>query len=185
LSGEAPEINGERCPKLQWFCNRVAFVLTAPRLVREKWWTVTVHAFRRRVTGQPRSRRVWQAIVAALAVLVFFGDIGQTGHLLLTAHVRCPYDGALVHEDELPSSVRTFGAGNSAPAPLPVSAVPQHEHEDCGVLGVSHRVSALVVAGRPGEVCGVERVQPPAWLGSRPRAARSILSYAPKLSPPV
>ena len=139
---------------------------------------------RRRVLAQPRRWRTWQAFVATLAVLAFFGDVWRTGHLLLTAHVRCPYDGALVHEDELPPSSRTLEARNSERAPLPVSAVPHHDHHDCDACGAVHRFSAIILPGQRA-LGRAQLAVLPASLGRQQYAARSVLSYAPKLSPPV
>jgi hypothetical protein len=117
-------------------------------------------------------------------VLAFFGDVWRTGHLLFTQHVRCPYDGALVHEDELPASALTREAGNASRTALPVSAVPHHDHHDCDAFGPVHRFSAIIVPGR-GEVRGAEASLLPSRPDPRQCVARSVLSYAPKLSPPV
>jgi hypothetical protein len=123
-------------------------------------------------------------LIAALAVLAFFGDVWRTGHLLLTHHVRCPYDGALVHEDELPASALTSEAGIASRAPLPVSAVPHHDHHDCDACGAVHRFSAIIAPGRGG-LCRAEASLLSLQPNSQQHVARSVLSYAPKLSPPV
>jgi hypothetical protein len=143
-----------------------------------------VHTSCRRFRTQPHRWRTCQAILATLAVLAFFGDVWRTGHLLLTPHVRCPYDGALVHEDELPPSALTLEARNSERAPLPVSAVPHHDHHDCDALGAVHRFSAIIVPGQR-SVRRAEVSVLSSRLDPRHPVARSVLSYAPKLSPPV
>jgi hypothetical protein len=123
-------------------------------------------------------------LAAALVLLAFCGDVCRPAHLLLSPHVRCPYDGALVHEDELPPSLLTLAARDAARAPQPVSVQPRHDHHGCDVSGAVHRFSAILVPGGGGvrraaaSPLSVQR-------DSRERVARSVLSYAPKLSPPV
>jgi hypothetical protein len=142
-----------------------------------------VQAFRRRVRTQ-RFWRTCQAFVAALALLTLCGDVWRTAHLILSAHIRCPYDGALVHEDELPASILTAAARDGERAPRPVSAMPRHDHHGCQVSGAIHRFLAIVVPRRTGVRRAV--VSAPSLGRDCPkRLVLSILSYAPKLSPPV
>ena len=143
-----------------------------------------MQTFRPGVRRQPHRWQAWYAVIATLALLAFFGDVGRTGHLLLTHHVRCPYDGALIHDDELPAGARTASTETSARTPLPVSAVPRHEHHDCDVYGAFHRFSAIIVPGQ-GEVHRAEVSELSSQPDPRQRVARAVLSYAPKLSPPV
>jgi hypothetical protein len=148
--------------------------------VREKRATGAVQMFGRGARSQLRRWRAWYAVIATLALFAFFGDVGRTGHLLLTHHVRCPYDGALIHDDERPASAQA----TTAPTPLPVSAVPRHEHHDCNAGGAVHRFSAIIVH-TPGEACRAEVSALSSQPDPQQRVARSVLSYAPKLSPPV
>ncbi len=141
-----------------------------------------MQTFRRGVRGQ-RRWRLWHAIIAALALLTFSGDVYQTAHLLLTVHVRCPFDGALVHEDELSLSERALDAASTR-ASQPVSVVPRHEHGDCAAHRLVHRFAAIVVPVRD-VVRGAEAVRVVTLDGSDIALARSVLSYAPKLSPPA
>jgi len=142
-----------------------------------------VPTFRRGVRSQ-RRWRIWHAVIAALAVLTFFGDVYHTAHLLLTVHVRCPLDGALVHEDELALGERALDAMPSRRAPQPVSAVPIHDHGDCAGHGVLHRFAAIVLPVRGPVHCAQARATV-ALDGAESAVARSVLSYAPKLSPPA
>jgi hypothetical protein len=117
-------------------------------------------------------------------LLTFCGGAWRTAHLLLSPHFRCPYDGALVHEDELPASLLTPEARNAERGPQPVSALPRHEHHGCEAYGAAQRFLAIVAPGR-----AVVRRAEVSALSVRParqqRPALSILSYAPKLSPPA
>jgi hypothetical protein len=158
-------------------------VLTASPSSRQKS-SLAVLPLARRPPAAPVLWRTWCALVAAFALLSLFGDLWQAGHLLLTNHVRCPYDGALVHEDELPAGTRSRQARPFARGPLPVSAVPQHEHHDCGVLGAAHRFSAAIVSGR-GALERPEASESCLRLAPEFATKRSVLTYAPKLSPPV
>jgi hypothetical protein len=173
-----------RLPKIAMILQSSCICVDGSPSVREKGATVAVQTFRRGVRSQPQRWQAWYAVIATLALLAFFGDVGRTGHLLLTHHVRCPYDGALVHDDELPPSARATGAETSARTPLPVSAVPRHEHHDCDACGAVHRFSAVIVPGQ-GEVCRAEVSALSAQSDVQQRVARSVLSYAPKLSPPA
>lgn len=143
-----------------------------------------MQSFRRRLRAQPRLWRTCCTFFAAIALLAFCGDVWRTAHLLLSAHVRCPYDGALVHADELPASLLTPAARDAARAPQPVSALPRHDHHRCEACGAVRRFLAIIVSG-PG---GGRRAEVSALSlrsDSRERVALSVLSYAPKLSPPV
>ncbi|HEY0468827.1 MAG TPA: hypothetical protein VGC79_31755 [Polyangiaceae bacterium] len=139
--------------------------------------------FRRGVRSL-RRWRIWHAVVAAFALLTFFGDVYQTAHLLLTAHVRCPLDGALVHEDEIPLGERALDDMPSRRGPRPESAVPIHDHGDCATRGVLHRFAAIVVPVRCPAGC-MQACDIVALDGAESAVARSVLSYAPKLSPPA
>ncbi|HEX3853005.1 MAG TPA: hypothetical protein VGF76_00980 [Polyangiaceae bacterium] len=125
---------------------------------------------------------MWHAVIATLAVLTFFGDVYHTAHLLLTPHVRCPFDGALVHEDELPLSARN--QTDLGRAQLPVSAVPRHEHGDCAARSAVHRFATIMLPVRRAVRCA-EALGLVANGDGDGAVARSVLSYAPKLSPPA
>jgi len=152
--------------------------------MRKKCASAAVRTFRHRARSQPRRWQALRAVLAVLAVLAFFGDVWRTGHLLLTPHVRCPYDGALVHEDELPAGALALSATGSARAPLPVSVVAHHDHDDCNAGGAVHCFSAIIVPGQP-EVRRAEVSLLSSSPSPRQSVTRSVLSYAPKLSPPV
>jgi hypothetical protein len=127
----------------------------------------------------PARRKVWAALVAAWALLTLLTDVFHAGHLLMVRHVSCPYDGALVHESDLTAQAR------KASKPVrgaPASLLPQHEHEHCDSLFISHHHATLLA--------GSERFDATAILAQAGIAERSrqvgaaVLSYAPKLSPP-
>lgn len=139
--------------------------------------------FRLEIRSQ-RRWRLWYAIIAAFALLTFFGDVYQTAHLLLTVHVRCPLDGALVHEDELPRGERALDEAPCRRAARPESAVPIHDHGDCATHGVLHRFAAIVVPVRVPLRCADEGGLVELHC-SETAVVRSVLSYAPKLSPPA
>lgn len=104
--------------------------------------------------------------------------------MLLVRHVTCPSDGMLVHADELPPvTARRPPSGRDARL-LAASAAPRHEHEDCCARSAVHRPLAFAFACQG--IVGVLEL----GLSLPPRdgeggAARAVLSYAPKLSPPL
>jgi len=98
-------------------------------------------------------------------------------------HVACPYDGVLVHEDELPADARASLDHSAGEAKSP-SVAPRHEHSDCAGLGAMDRPLAVVAISASATVRARQT-----FLASLPLKAtvvrRSVLSYAPKLPPPV
>ena len=128
-------------------------------------------------------RRLWQLLIAACLLTGSFTDVWRVAHLLAVRHVACPYDGVLVHEDELPAEVRA-SLGHSGRETKGVSAGPQHEHGACAGLGVLDRPLAVVAISASATIRARQTALP-----SLPLIAtvvkRSVLSYAPKLPPPA
>jgi hypothetical protein len=137
----------------------------------------------------PRSRapwptwRLWQALVALFLLAGLLTDVWHFGHLIAVRHVACPYDGVLVHEEEVPRGESVEGVGLRREV-LPVSVVPHHDHGHCAALATADRRLAIVsvspsIAARADQPARIS-------LPVVPNAeCRSVLSYAPKLSPPV
>jgi hypothetical protein len=103
-------------------------------------------------------------------------------HSLAVPHFECPYDGALVHEDELPEEAR--GARSAAASNEPGTAVvPHHDHGNCRESCWSQRPAAFFSFSRAliATVLWLQRAEP---VPALPAIVREVLSYAPKLPPP-
>lgn len=137
----------------------------------------------RRFGSLSRGVPLWQLLGGAIAVLVLFGGVFRTIHLATVRHVSCPFDGALVHADDLPRYVQEELAAQKRHA-VPVSAIPPHHHDDCGSLAVSLR--HFVGASKPAAVRQARDVRGALVLGvGESGFERSVLSYAPRLPPPA
>ncbi|HEY2405052.1 MAG TPA: hypothetical protein VGI10_03570 [Polyangiaceae bacterium] len=125
--------------------------------------------------------RFWPQIVAVCAVLLLLGDVWSALHLLTVQHVRCPYDGALVHADEL-------GSVGEAPAERPESSQPAaavvHHHRSCAAFTAVHRVAFLAASAPHGEFCALSCTVLRA-LSAQAFERPPALTYAPKQSPPT
>jgi hypothetical protein len=157
--------------------------LLDPNTARGQGFAVTVRkqltAHRRR--SAPRPRGLWQLLIAACLLAGSFTDVWRVGHLLAVRHVACPYDGVLVHEDELPADARVSHSAREAKR---VSVTPRHEHSDCADLGLVDRPLAVVAVSAPA-VARVGQVAVARLALVATAVRRSVLSYAPKLPPPV
>ncbi|HVY29604.1 MAG TPA: hypothetical protein VHB79_23755 [Polyangiaceae bacterium] len=117
------------------------------------------------------------ALLGVLALAV--PDAWRAFHVALVPHVACPFDGALVHEDELPAA----GQAPTRREGSPSSFVPEHRHHGCDAPAWRHQIS------HPLSVSAPELQLAPAALAvdsGRPALgfSRAVLSYAPKLPPP-
>jgi hypothetical protein len=133
------------------------------------------------------SRAVLRGLQALLIFCLGFSllpDVLRTAHTLAVHHVACPYDGALVHEEELaPEARAALERDRSQPQHGPALS-PRHQHENCCGKVSLHRPSALVPAhpgARAATLVEVVRVA----SGAERAIARAVLSYAPKLPPPA
>jgi hypothetical protein len=140
-----------------------------------------VTAYRRR-TALPR-RRLWQLLIAACLLAGSFPDVWRVGHLLAVRHVACPYDGVLVHEDELPADARS-SLDHSAREAKRVAIAPRHEHSNCASLGLVDRPLVVLAVSAPATARARQAVVAP-LVRVAPAVKSSVLSYAPKLPPPV
>jgi hypothetical protein len=119
-------------------------------------------------------------LFGALVALSLLGDVWRAGHLLVVRHSACPYDGALVHDDELPDEVAT-GAREARDG---AAVSPRHEHHGCDVLGAIQRPTAILSAFG----AAVPELEPQAderCLVETFEVRREVLSYAPRLPPPA
>jgi hypothetical protein len=122
--------------------------------------------------------------MAGLLVVVFaLPGLWQAFHLLAVPHFECPYDGALVHEHELPDEPpKTRSEADDENRQ--VAVVPQHDHANCRESCWGHSKAVLLPFVR-------ELAATVAWLPQLepiPQGrvfASDVLSYAPKLPPPV
>ncbi len=128
--------------------------------------------------------RALHAVVLALAVSGLLADVWRGAHLLLESHLRCPYDGAYMHAGDLPPVLRWATRVGEPRRGLPSSAVPRHDHADCDVFGGAGRFAVTLTVCRPIARRLVSRA-PSAAVQCDAVLPCAVLSYAPKLSPPL
>jgi hypothetical protein len=113
---------------------------------------------------------------------MLLGDVWSVFHALSVRHVRCPYDGALIHADEL-GKAEQGSQERVAEGPLPAANV-VHHHRACASFTAVQRAAFLAAVARAGEFCELA----PALLPEFAQVSvggLSVLAYAPKQSPPV
>jgi hypothetical protein len=137
---------------------------------------------RREATSPPH--RLWQLLLAGCLLLGLLSDVFRVAHWLAVEHVACPYDGAVVHEDELPAEARAHGPRSRDPELGHVSVAPRHDHGACAAHAVADRPFVLASFGDAPAARAEPRSTTPA-MTVMARVMRSVLSYAPKLPPPV
>jgi hypothetical protein len=125
---------------------------------------------------------LWQLVAVLWVAGLTAPDGWRALHLAVVPHVACPYDGVLMHEDELPAGAREAAAHGSNQRA--VSAVPGHHHHSCSAFEWSDRVAAPITVSRPTS-CGLLAVLPIERLETISTWPRPVLSYAPKLPPPA
>lgn len=122
-------------------------------------------------------------VVLACVITLFAGDLFRGVHLLTTRHVLCPEHGELIHADDAAPPARASSTTERA-AIAPDGASPHH-HNHCDVAAIRSNDGTAVVSGT---ACAVFDA-PFAALALGPALGRpaslSVLSYAPKQSPPV
>jgi hypothetical protein len=115
-----------------------------------------------------------------LFVLVGVGQVLPIFHFALVAHSVCAEHGELVHE--------------AAPsAPVPRSEVPAlvaggevgHQHEHCGVLALTRSLAIPAFAPSQASPPASWAALPVAGAGRSAHVGIALLSYAPKLAPPL
>jgi hypothetical protein len=126
---------------------------------------------------------VWQAVALLAMLLLALPEVARAAHLALVAHAACPYDGVMVHADEMPSvpsetAQRDDGAGRG------VSVAPEHEHQGCGALSSADRPCTFSLTTEP-SFASVDFALTPARAEPDALPPRPVLSYAPKLPPPA
>lgn len=125
--------------------------------------------------------RLWQVVALLGALSLGLPDAWRALHVALVEHVACPYDGALVHEEELPAAVRArSGARDEAHQK---SFIPEHHHHGCaGNDCYQHPSPTPTVSEAALDALLTSEVLDDA--APRSEWSRSVLSYAPKLPPP-
>ena len=141
----------------------------------------------RRAIRPARARApFWRALEGLVALCLFIAllpDVWRLAHFVAVHHVACPYDGVLIHEDEVPSG-RRAAAPDAPPHALPVSVVPHHGHGGCCDLATLTRpLAAPLSLAWTAEFEERSYLAPLELQSHQLRSA--VLSYAPKLSPPA
>lgn len=138
----------------------------------------------------PRIRRrhphawTWQAFLGAFLVLGFLGDVWHAGHLLFAHHIACPYDGALIHEDELSAEALALARTGAVVATDHTSVAPRHEHQDCSEFSAVQRHAVILPIHRGPEQPTTEEPSEPC-VGCGHEVRKDVLTYAPRLPPPT
>jgi len=115
-----------------------------------------------------------------LLVVLACGYALPAMHFATVSHEICAVHGALEHVHAASEAARTDSSKDTV---VSVTAAPSDEHECCGVLGISPP-SVLVSEGALDARVTLEL--PANALREAPGNANlSVLSYAPKLAPPV
>jgi hypothetical protein len=122
--------------------------------------------------------------VAVCLLAGSFTDVWDVAHLLTVRHVACPYDGVLIHDDELPVEVRARSDAPSDRETKHASVAPAHEHSDCAGLGPMDRPCTVVTIYGSSVIRAREADAAP-LPPIATSTTRSVLSYAPKRPPPV
>lgn len=104
-------------------------------------------------------------------------------HFATVAHEVCAEHGALEHV-HAGSEHEAEGVAPSKNATVSAAADSSDEHESCGVLGLSPP-SALVAGGALASSFTLELAPKHALCEAPANASVALLSYAPKLAPPV
>jgi hypothetical protein len=126
---------------------------------------------------------VWQAVALLAMLLLALPEVARAAHLVLVAHAACPYDGVMVHADDMPlvptqTVHRDEGTGHD------VSVAPEHEHQGCTALTIADRPCTFALTTQPG-LASVDFALTPAQTEPEASPPRPVLSYAPKLPPPA
>ena len=127
---------------------------------------------------------LWQLLVAVCLLAGSFTEVWRVAHLLTVRHVACPYDGVLIHEDELPVEVRARSDAPSDRETKHASVAPAHEHDDCAGLGPVDRPCTVVTIS-DSSVTQARQADAAPLPPIATSTTRSVLSYAPKRPPPV
>jgi hypothetical protein len=106
-------------------------------------------------------------------------------HLAAVVHEVCAEHGALEHVHGEPEAVNVEPSkAPSKGAEVSVTAPSSHEHDSCGVVGISPP-SGLVTGAALAAPVTLELALASALREAPANASVAILSYAPKLAPPV
>lgn len=163
-------------------CNLVAFHLTWVRRWREMPpGHLAVMSTRRSRPHMPRWSR--SAVLGACLVLGLLGDVWHAVHLLVVHHTACPYDGALVHDDDSSAAAPRVAPSPSLLTSQEASVRPHHDHHDCRAFSAVQPHALLLPTAPPPTGPTEAEVGPPLILSSR-EVRRQVLSYAPRLPPP-
>jgi hypothetical protein len=123
---------------------------------------------------------LWQAVALLAMLLLTLPEVARAAHLVLVVHAACPYDGVMVHADEMPSEAVQ---GDDTPR-RGVSVAPEHEHQGCGALTMADRPCTFSLETAP-DLASVDFALTPAQGEPAALPPRPVLSYAPKLPPPA
>jgi hypothetical protein len=127
-----------------------------------------------------------RALAAAVILILAGGQALGALHQLLVPHEICAEHGHFVHGQGEASGSLGSTKGAEKPAISSSSGPESHEHHDCCLAARSRDERAVVpVASLTIEVAALAAQQPVADDASTPLSGRSILSFAPKQSPPA
>jgi hypothetical protein len=128
-----------------------------------------------------KGRALVRILLAAFIAALLLGDVFRGLHLLHARHVLCPEHGELVDAEE---AISWENAGPGRAEALPGGDA-SHHHEHCGLAAAPSRSAGLFVASAAPCIHGSPSVVAPVPARATPVLGRSVLTYAPKQSPPV
>lgn len=129
----------------------------------------------------PKRSAPTRVLLALCISALLLGDVFRGFHLLRVRHVLCAEHGELVDADIGTGAARSTSGRTEA---LPGGG-DAHHHDHCGIAATPSRTAHLAIATAAPSVCAI------AGLCLLPKAfvhagqSRTVLSYAPKQSPPV
>ena len=136
-------------------------------------------------SGRPQTvkRALWHAVALLAVLLLALPEVARAAHLVFVAHVACPYDGVMVHADELPVAAREAASREGSTGAQRVSVAPEHQHHGCSALTFTDRPCAFALTTELSLSSVLFALTPPEAERAEP-SPRPVLSYAPKLPPP-
>jgi hypothetical protein len=129
--------------------------------------------------------RLGRWLLALGVVALLLGDVWRVPHLLLSRHVVCGEHGELVHDHDGAAAPAPHGASSGAARAEP--GTPRaHAHEHCSVLATGARGTAVVSLpqAEPAREAAAAEVNL-SFAAFASASPLSVLSYAPKTSPPA
>ncbi|HVW28797.1 MAG TPA: hypothetical protein VHC69_25705 [Polyangiaceae bacterium] len=129
----------------------------------------------------PKGRAPMRVLLALCISALLLGDVFRGFHLLRVRHVLCVEHGELVDADNGTGTARSTSGRTEA---LP-SGSDAHHHDHCGIAATPSRTSHLAIATAAPSICAIAGLYSVPKVSVHAAQSRTVLSYAPKQSPPA